>query len=64
MLKRGEQMTTLEEILETIRRWKLEASNHRNDGWVMQGYNDKLQQVRDELNSSLHNQQQRKEKNK
>jgi hypothetical protein len=44
-------MTTLEEILKTLQLWKLEASNHHNDGWVMQGYSDKLQQVWDELSS-------------
>ena len=42
-------MITLENILETVRLWKFEADNHHNDGWVMQGYRDKLRQVKDEL---------------
>ena len=54
-------MPTLNEILNTIRRWKLEANDHHNDGWVMQGYKDKLQQVRDELNTSLHKKSKKEE---
>tara|TARA_R100000008_G_C3420495_1_gene84644 strand:+ start:234 stop:413 length:180 start_codon:yes stop_codon:yes gene_type:complete len=51
----GLALTTFKEVIETIRRWKLEASNHNNDGWVMHSYKEKLQKVRDELNLVAHN---------
>ena len=33
---------TLTEILYTLDYWHTEANNPRNDGWVQQGYKDKI----------------------
>tara|TARA_Y100000034_G_C6640361_1_gene279879 strand:- start:371 stop:559 length:189 start_codon:yes stop_codon:yes gene_type:complete len=34
--------TSLTEILHTLDYWWAEANNPRNDGWVQQGYKDKI----------------------
>ena len=34
--------TTLTEILHTLDYWWAEVNNPRNDGWVQQGYRDKI----------------------
>jgi len=34
---------SLEDILSTIQEWELQASSPYNDGWVIQGYKEKLQ---------------------
>jgi len=40
---------SLEDILATIREWELQASSGHNDGWVIQGYKEKLQILREHL---------------
>ena len=40
---------SLEDILATIQQWKLQANSGHNDGWVSQGYKDKLQILREQL---------------
>ena len=39
----------LEDILATIQEWKLQASSGYNDGWVSQGYKEKLQILQEHL---------------
>ena len=39
----------LEDILATIQEWKLQASSNHNDGWVIQGYREKLQILREHV---------------
>ena len=39
----------LEDILATIQEWKLQASSYHNDGWVIQGYRDLLQILREHV---------------
>ena len=43
-----------EDVLQYIRFLQREAENPRNDGWVQKGYRDKLDELRDELNSNCH----------
>lgn len=45
---------TEDEVLKTIREWKAEVRNPRNDGWVQGSYADKLRRIRDELNRWNH----------
>jgi hypothetical protein len=40
---------SLEDILTTIQEWNLQASSGHNDGWVIQGYKEKLQILREHL---------------
>ena len=40
---------SLEDILSTIQEWRLQASSGYNDGWVIQGYKEKLQILREHL---------------
>ncbi len=40
---------SLTEILHTLDYWWAEANNPRNDGWVQQGYKDKIAVVRKSL---------------
>ena len=40
---------SLTEILHTLDYWHAEANNPRNDGWVQQGYKDKILAVRKSL---------------
>jgi len=40
---------SLEDILATITDWKIQASSGHNDGWVIQGYKEKLQILREQL---------------
>ena len=40
---------SLEDILATIQEWKLQASSAHNDGWVIQGYKEKLQMLEEYL---------------
>jgi hypothetical protein len=40
---------SLEDILATIQEWNLQASSGHNDGWVIQGYKEKLQILREYL---------------
>lgn len=35
----------LKTILYTIKIWKKESNNPRNDGWVQKGYEDKIKKV-------------------
>jgi len=47
-------LITNEDVLQYIRFLIREANNPRNDGWVQQGYKDKLKELRDELNPQFH----------
>ena len=40
---------SLTDILHTLDYWWAEANNPRNDGWVQQGYRDKIVAVRKRL---------------
>jgi len=40
---------SLEDILATIQEWKTQAKPSHNDGWVAQGYKEKLQILREHL---------------
>ena len=42
---------SLQDILATIQEWELQASSPYNDGWVIQGYNEKLEMLREHLES-------------
>jgi hypothetical protein len=35
----------MNEVIQTLQRWKLEANNPRNDGWVRKGYQDMIDEV-------------------
>ena len=39
----------LTDIIATIQEWELQASSGHNDGWVIQGYKEKLQILREHL---------------
>ena len=41
----------LEDILATIQEWELQASSGHNDGWVIQGYKEKLEMLKEHLES-------------
>jgi len=45
MQKMPNDTATLDSILNTIRKWRLEAGDFRNDGWVQEGYANKLKEV-------------------
>jgi hypothetical protein len=36
-----------ENILNTLRKWKLEMNSPYNDGWVQQGFEEKLKKVKE-----------------
>jgi len=40
---------SLEDIIATIEEWQLQAGSGHNDGWVIQGYKEKLQILREHL---------------
>jgi len=40
---------SLEDIIATIQEWELQAISGHNDGWVIQGYKEKLQILREHL---------------
>jgi hypothetical protein len=40
-----DQSEDVKRIIYELHRWKQEATNFRNDGWVQQGYKDKLMAV-------------------
>ena len=40
---------SLEDILATIQEWRLQANSSHNDGWVIQGYKEKLQILREHV---------------
>ena len=40
---------SVEDIIATIREWELQASSPYNDGWVIQGYKEKLQMLKEHL---------------
>ena len=42
----------LEDIIATIQEWKLQTSSAHNDGWVIQGYKEKLQMLKEHLEVS------------
>ena len=42
---------SLQDILNTIQEWELQASSPYNDGWVIQGYKEKLQMLKEHLES-------------
>ena len=35
----------MNEVIQTLQDWKLEANNPRNDGWVRKGYQDMIDEV-------------------
>jgi|18_taG_2_1085343.scaffolds.fasta_scaffold78263_2 hypothetical protein len=37
--------TNLDTIVSTIKTWKSEAKNFRNDGWVQESYVEKLKKI-------------------
>ena len=41
--------TPLTDVLGALNYWWAEANNPRNDGWVQQGYKDRLKAVRNSL---------------
>ena len=41
----------MENILNTIKTWQLEAFSAHNDGWTQNGYREQLIEIRDYLNS-------------
>ena len=43
----------LEDLLDQIGTWKLEAASPYNDGWTRQHYERMLEEVRDKLNRAL-----------
>tara|TARA_R110002020_G_scaffold102815_2_gene241087 strand:- start:173 stop:340 length:168 start_codon:yes stop_codon:yes gene_type:complete len=42
----------LKDIIATIQEWKLQASSGHNDGWVIQGYKQDLQKLKEHLEVS------------
>ena len=42
---------SVEDIIDTIQEWELQASSPYNDGWVIQGYKEKLQMLKEHLES-------------
>jgi len=40
---------SLEDILSTIMEWNIQANSGHNDGWVRQSYKEKLQILREHL---------------
>jgi hypothetical protein len=40
---------SLNEIINQIRKWKLEVHSHRNDGWTKAHYMIQLEKLREEL---------------
>lgn len=35
----------VDDIINKLRKWKLESQNPRNDGWVQKGYLDKIKKI-------------------
>ncbi len=44
---------SLDVVLKTLKRWRLEAKDPRNDGWVQQAYRDKIRVVFSESSKIL-----------
>ena len=42
----------LEDIIATIQEWTLQASSGHNDGWVIQGYKQDLQKLKEYLENT------------
>ena len=42
---------SLQDILSTIQEWELQVSSGHNDGWVIQGYKQDLQKLKEHLES-------------
>ena len=42
---------SVEDIIATIQEWELQASSPYNDGWVVQGYKENIQKLREHLES-------------
>jgi len=45
---------SLDQVLASLREWKSEAKNFRNDGWVQSSYEEKLKKVFEETKKALH----------
>ena len=45
--------TDLDEVLSLLKKWKSEAKNFRNDGWVQAGYAEKIKKVFSESGRAL-----------
>ena len=43
---------SLQDIISTIQEWEIQASSPYNDGWVIQGYKEKLQTLKEHLEVS------------
>ena len=48
---RGEP--SLDDIIKILKKWELEASNPRNDGWVQLGYKERIRKVFNESSKVL-----------
>lgn len=46
-----------EDVIQYIKFLMREANNPRNDGWVQKAYKEKLNRIRDELNTEYHTSQ-------
>jgi hypothetical protein len=44
---------SLDAIVKTIKMWESESKNFRNDGWVQEGYREKLKKVFSASGSAL-----------
>ena len=44
---------TLDSVLRAINKWKNEAKNFRNDGWVQEGYREKIRKIFAESGKAL-----------
>tara|TARA_Y100000310_G_C20169662_1_gene573046 strand:- start:40 stop:231 length:192 start_codon:yes stop_codon:yes gene_type:complete len=42
-----------ETVIRTIKQWESEARNFRNDGWVQEGYRERLRKVFTETGKAL-----------
>jgi hypothetical protein len=41
---------TIEDILYTIDKWKIEASSSHNDGWIVEHYAQKIEKLQEAVN--------------
>ena len=45
---------TLEELMNQISKWQIEADSEYNDGWTRQHYQEKIDHIRSALNKVCH----------
>ena len=53
IVKPPKPKSPLDDLLNQIDKWKLEAASPYNDGWTRQHYERMLEEVRDKLNRAL-----------